>query len=172
MGPIAAVPLFEGFWPIAFVVGIYGFLYWQVARDPERGAPIAAISTEPQLTPLFRAATELCVVTFRYRGAERDAVRDVTLDVQAGRCTAVLGPNGSGKSTLLRILGTTIIADSGEAAQIQGQPRTGAAVLDGVLAMAPSGRDGGWFGPEMTVPADASAFERALAASGHLGPIR
>ena len=42
----------------------------------------------------------------------------------------------------------------------------GAVVLDGVLAMAPSGREGGWFAPEVVVPADASAFERALAASG------
>jgi uncharacterized protein (TIGR03086 family) len=42
----------------------------------------------------------------------------------------------------------------------------GAAVLEGVLAMAPSGRDGGWFGPEVAVPADAPAFHRALAASG------
>ena len=42
----------------------------------------------------------------------------------------------------------------------------GAVVLDGVLAMAPSGRDGGWFGEEVPVPADAPAFVRALAASG------
>ncbi len=42
----------------------------------------------------------------------------------------------------------------------------GAAVLEGVLAMAPSGREGGWFGPEITVPDDAPVFERALAASG------
>lgn len=42
----------------------------------------------------------------------------------------------------------------------------GAVVLEGVLAIAPSGRDGGWFGAEVTVPADAPAFERALAASG------
>jgi uncharacterized protein (TIGR03086 family) len=42
----------------------------------------------------------------------------------------------------------------------------GAVVLDGVLGMAPSGREGGWFGAEVTVPADAPAFERALAASG------
>ena len=28
---------------LGMVVGIYGFLYWQVARDPEHGAPIAAI---------------------------------------------------------------------------------------------------------------------------------
>jgi uncharacterized protein (TIGR03086 family) len=42
----------------------------------------------------------------------------------------------------------------------------GAAVLDGVLAMAPSGRAAGWFGPEVAVAPDAPAFERALAASG------
>jgi uncharacterized protein (TIGR03086 family) len=42
----------------------------------------------------------------------------------------------------------------------------GAVVLDGVLAMAPSGREGGWFGAEVTVPVDSPAFERALAASG------
>ncbi len=42
----------------------------------------------------------------------------------------------------------------------------GAVVLDGVLAMAPSGREGGWFGAEVEVPAGAPAFERALAASG------
>ena len=28
---------------LAMVIGIYGFLYWQVARDPEHGAPIAVI---------------------------------------------------------------------------------------------------------------------------------
>jgi hypothetical protein len=33
----------EVFACLAMVVGIYGFLYWQVARDPERGAPIAAV---------------------------------------------------------------------------------------------------------------------------------
>ncbi|MCU1666632.1 MAG: hypothetical protein JWR58_6697 [Pseudonocardia sp.] len=42
----------------------------------------------------------------------------------------------------------------------------GEVVLEGVEAMAPSGRDGGWFGAEVQVPADAPAFERALAVSG------
>jgi uncharacterized protein (TIGR03086 family) len=45
-------------------------------------------------------------------------------------------------------------------------PALGEAVLEGVLAIAPMGRDGGWFAPEVPVPADAPAFERALAASG------
>jgi uncharacterized protein (TIGR03086 family) len=44
--------------------------------------------------------------------------------------------------------------------------KLGTVVLDGVLAMAPSGREGGWFGAEVTVPVDSPAFERALAASG------
>jgi uncharacterized protein (TIGR03086 family) len=42
----------------------------------------------------------------------------------------------------------------------------GTVVLEGVTAMAPSGREGGWFGAEVSVAADAPAFERALAASG------
>jgi branched-chain amino acid transport system ATP-binding protein len=33
-----------------------------------------------------------------------DALRDVNLDLQAGRLTALIGPNGAGKSTLLRCL--------------------------------------------------------------------
>ncbi|HYH30126.1 MAG TPA: TIGR03086 family metal-binding protein [Pseudonocardia sp.] len=42
----------------------------------------------------------------------------------------------------------------------------GAVVLEGVTAMAPAGREGGWFGPGVAVPADAPPFVRALAASG------
>jgi hypothetical protein len=39
-------------------------------------------------------------------------------------------------------------------------------VLEGVTAMAPAGREGGWFGAEVAVPADAPPFDRALAVSG------
>jgi uncharacterized protein (TIGR03086 family) len=42
----------------------------------------------------------------------------------------------------------------------------GEAVLEGVEAIAPMGRDGGWFAPEVAVPADAPTLDRALAASG------
>jgi uncharacterized protein (TIGR03086 family) len=42
----------------------------------------------------------------------------------------------------------------------------GAVVLEGVTAMAPSGREGGWFGAEVPVPPGAPPFERALATSG------
>lgn len=40
MPPINHPPIFAC---LGMVVGIYGFLYWEVARAPERGVPIAAI---------------------------------------------------------------------------------------------------------------------------------
>lgn len=41
------------------------------------------------------------------------ALRGVDLAVPWGSIVAVLGPNGAGKSTMLRILGTTVLPDSG-----------------------------------------------------------
>ena len=48
-----------------------------------------------------------------------DVVRDLTLDLPAGRITALVGPNGSGKSTLLRAVARLL------------KPRRGAVLLDG-----------------------------------------
>jgi uncharacterized protein (TIGR03086 family) len=42
----------------------------------------------------------------------------------------------------------------------------GRVVLAAVQQLAPMGRDGGWYGPEVPVPADASAFDRALGLTG------
>ena len=50
-------------------------------------------------------------VTKRFRSVQ--ALRGVSFDVEPGEVVSLLGPNGAGKSTLLRILGTTILADSG-----------------------------------------------------------
>ena len=45
----------------------------------------------------------------------RQALDGVDLDVAFGEVVALLGRNGAGKSTLLRVLGTTVLPDSGQA---------------------------------------------------------
>lgn len=42
------------------------------------------------------------------------AVRDVSLQVDAGRVTGLIGPNGSGKTTLLLMLASLLAPDAGE----------------------------------------------------------
>ena len=48
------------------------------------------------------------------RYGERAALRDVTLELQAGRTLVVFGPNGAGKTTLLRMLATLLRPHAGE----------------------------------------------------------
>ncbi|MEY2794387.1 MAG: Lipid export ATP-binding/permease protein MsbA, partial [Planctomycetota bacterium] len=43
-------------------------------------------------------------VRYRYEGAERDAVRDVSLTIRHGQFVAIVGPNGCGKTTLASML--------------------------------------------------------------------
>ncbi len=49
----------------------------------------------------------------RYRGAQRNAVDDISFSVGAGEFFALLGPNGAGKSTTISILTTTLAPTSG-----------------------------------------------------------
>ena len=43
-------------------------------------------------------------VTFRYDGAEKDALRDISVEFPAGAITALVGPSGAGKSSLVDLL--------------------------------------------------------------------
>lgn len=65
--------------------------------------------------------------TYRGRGKEVEALRDVSLNCDQGSFTALIGPSGCGKSTVLRILLGLEPADSGTV-QIDGRtPREAAA---------------------------------------------
>ena len=54
-------------------------------------------------------------LTVRYPGADRPALKSVSMDVPRGTLYTILGPNGSGKSTLLRALLGAVPLSSGEA---------------------------------------------------------
>ncbi len=43
-------------------------------------------------------------ISYRYVGADRDAVSGLDLDVESGSVHSLVGPNGCGKSTVLRIV--------------------------------------------------------------------
>lgn len=53
----------------------------------------------------------------RFRSAVREieAVRDVSLEIQAGELFGLLGPNGAGKTTTIKMLNTLLIPTSGRA---------------------------------------------------------
>lgn len=61
-------------------------------------------------------------VTYRYK-AERDALHNLTFDIQANRRTAIVGGNGAGKSTLVFHLNGLFRCEKGEVL-FQGEPIT------------------------------------------------
>jgi len=65
-------------------------------------------------------AVEFRHVSFRYLGAEHDALKDFSLSVRAGEMIAFVGPSGAGKSTAINLLPRFI------------RPTAGAIFIDGV----------------------------------------
>ncbi len=53
-------------------------------------------------------------VSYAYKGAERKALNDISVEFQGGKVYAVIGPSGSGKTTLLSILAGLDIPTEGE----------------------------------------------------------
>ena len=43
-------------------------------------------------------------VSFRYAGAEKDALRDLSLTIRPGEKLAIVGLNGAGKTTLVKLV--------------------------------------------------------------------
>lgn len=76
---------------------------FEVAADAAKrvGELLRAPVLERAESPRVPADNSLAFehVTFRYEGAERDALHDVTFSVPAGSTVALVGPSGGGKTT-------------------------------------------------------------------------
>ncbi|MDQ1505529.1 MAG: ATP-binding cassette, subfamily bacterial PglK [Actinomycetota bacterium] len=62
-------------------------------------------------------------LTFRYLGADRDALTDVSFDIAAGESVGVVGPSGSGKTTLVDVVLGLLDTTEG-ALSVDGRPLT------------------------------------------------
>src|SRR5262249_11860965 len=58
--------------------------------------------------------------TFTQSDGKETLLRDVSLDLYAGRMTLLEGPAGSGKPTLLTVLSGLVMPDSGEVVTTEG----------------------------------------------------
>jgi energy-coupling factor transporter ATP-binding protein EcfA2 len=79
-----------------FIGAVLERLQWIRAQD--------RLDVSSESDPADPVPAELEGVSYRYPGAESDALDAVSLTVQAGEMLALVGDNGSGKSTLTRIL--------------------------------------------------------------------
>lgn len=102
-------------------------------------------------------------LSFRYPGAERDALHELSLQVRAGSLFGLLGPNGSGKTTLISIL-------TGLLQPVAGSLRIGGETLPGGMravqafsALVPQDYA---FYPRLTVSENLRFFGGALSLGG------
>jgi energy-coupling factor transport system ATP-binding protein len=102
------------YWPLLlFVNGLVSLVivsligWWALSRvlDRMRGVPdVHKLDAPLDSAPVGPVPVRLDKVSFRYPHADRDALRPVSLDVQAGEHLAITGTNGSGKTTLMLVL--------------------------------------------------------------------
>jgi uncharacterized protein (TIGR03086 family) len=102
---------------------------------------------------------------------ELDAAADAWADPAAWEGETVMGSAPMPASVVGPMMTAEFVMHGWDVARAVGAPfdvpaALGEAVLEAVLPLAGMGRDGGWYGPEVAVPDDAPAFERALGLAG------
>jgi ATP-binding cassette subfamily C protein len=110
---------------LAHLQNVYQMLAHDLPAWEEVEARIAALRAEREALsgPAERAALARSIrfddVSFAYEPGRGDAVRGLSLEIQARRTTAVVGPSGAGKTTVADLVMGLV------------QPRTGQVVIDG-----------------------------------------
>jgi ATP-binding cassette subfamily B protein len=91
---------------LGWVVNLFqrGAASWSRLRAVLDTPPAIADAADAIDPPSTAGAIEFRNLTYRYPGAERDALSDVSLSIPAGRTVALVGHTGAGKSTLLHLL--------------------------------------------------------------------
>lgn len=108
------------------------------ARDAEStpsielGSPVERIPVEEQGLPL-----RMTDVSYRYEGADKDAIRGVSLDVLPGQYVAVIGPSGAGKTTIVDLVLGLVAPDSGTVTVAERSPRSVREAAPGLIAYVP-----------------------------------
>jgi ABC-2 type transport system ATP-binding protein len=102
-------------------------------------------------------------LSFRYPGAERDALYELSLEVRAGSLFGLLGPNGSGKTTLISIL-TGLLKYGAGSLRIGGETfPDGLPAVQAMSALVPQDYA---FYPSLSVMENLRFFGGALSLSG------
>ena len=102
------------YWPVLMVgyaifsivlVSLVG--WWALSRvlDRLRGIPdVHKLDAPAEVGPVGPVPVALAGARFRYPNADHDALRPLTMTVDAGEHVAITGANGSGKTTLMLLL--------------------------------------------------------------------
>jgi ATP-binding cassette subfamily B protein len=106
IGPMRTLGIALGMAQRATASGARLFELLDRAPQPEVPAGLPAL-------PAGDGRVELRGVTFAYAGAERPALSDIDLVVEAGRTVALVGATGSGKSTLVQLIARLYDATAG-----------------------------------------------------------
>lgn len=76
----------------------------EATDPPPEDGPATPGGTPPSPGGAPRGEIRFDRLTFTYPGSSRPVFEDLTLDLPAGRCTALVGVNGTGKTTLVKLL--------------------------------------------------------------------
>ncbi len=99
---------------IVFSFLMMSFMFILLPRAQVSGDRIAdVLETQPSIrdpqsprsfSPAFNGRVEFRNVSFRYPGAEEDALHNISFTARPGQTTAIIGATGSGKSTVVNLI--------------------------------------------------------------------